>query len=123
MPLYVEIEDGELRTTILTAGLPFHRRTGYRMLDTLLVVRGETQARKFNFGIGVELKNPLPERGDLAPTAAVFRAAPLLVNASGWLFHLDARNVSATWRALLIEDGRIAGVRVWLLENAGRPAS
>ena len=31
----------EERTTILPLGLPFHRKTGPRMLDSLLVVEGE----------------------------------------------------------------------------------
>jgi alpha-mannosidase len=121
-PLYVEIEDGELRTTILTGGLPFHRRTDYRMLDSLLVVRGET-ARTFRFGIGVELKNSLQEAlSFLAPAPHLFQSAPPPANASSWLFHVDARNVAATWWSPLIDAGRVAGVRVRLLENAGRPA-
>ncbi len=121
-PLYVEIEDGDLRTTVLTGGLPFHRRTDYRMLDSLLVVRGET-ARTFRFGIGVELKNPLQEALNfLAPVPHVFQTAEPPANASGWLFHVDARNVAATHWAPVVEDGRAVGVRVRLLENAGRTA-
>ncbi len=59
-PLYVEIDDAAVRTAILTGGLPFHRRYGMRMLDTLLVVAGE-RCRRFRLGVGVELKNPLHE--------------------------------------------------------------
>jgi alpha-mannosidase len=111
-----------MRTTILTGGLPFHRRTDYRMLDTLLIVRGET-ARTFRFGVGVELKNPLQEAlSFLSPTPHVFQEAPSPASTGSWLFHVDARNVAATWWAPLIEAGRVAGVRVRLLENAGRPA-
>ncbi|MBW3600128.1 MAG: hypothetical protein KY475_23000, partial [Planctomycetes bacterium] len=121
-PLYFEIEDGETRTTILTGGLPFHRRTGYRMLDSLLVVRGETE-RTFHMGIGVELKNSLHEAlSFLAPETKLFQEAPPPANASGWLFHIDARTVAATHWAPVIEDGSAVGVRVRLLETAGRPA-
>ncbi|MHC4176760.1 MAG: hypothetical protein ACYSWU_04595, partial [Planctomycetota bacterium] len=42
--------------------------------------------------------------------------------ASGWLFHLDARNVLATHWEPLSSDGRVEGVRVRLLETDGRKA-
>ncbi len=121
-PLYVEAEDGENRTTILTGGLPFHRRTEYRMIDSLLIVRGET-ARTFRLGVGIDLKNPLQEAlSFLAPSTHRFYNSAPPANASGWLFHLDARNVIATYWAPMIEEGRVVGLRVRLLENAGRPA-
>ena len=41
-PEYLEIDNGSGRLTIFTGGLPYHRRSDPRMLDTLLVVRGET---------------------------------------------------------------------------------
>ena len=43
-PLYVEVDEGDRRLAILTGGLPFHRRTDGRMLDSLLIVRGERGA-------------------------------------------------------------------------------
>ena len=57
-PLYVEILGAKDSATILTGGLPFHRRQEERMLDTLLITRGERQ-RKFRLGIGVDLSHPL----------------------------------------------------------------
>jgi hypothetical protein len=42
---------------------------------------------------------------------------------SGWLVHLSSRNVIATNLAPLVENGRIAGQRLRLLETAGRPAN
>jgi len=56
----VEIVSGESRTAVLTGGLPYHRVVGDRMLDSLLVVRGERQ-RKFLLGIGVDLAHPIHE--------------------------------------------------------------
>ena len=123
-PLYVEIEDGSNRTAILTGGLPFHRRHGYRMLDSLLIVRGE-RARSFRFSVGVNLKHPLPEALHLlAPPVALCQdAAPPSPSTSGWLFHLDARNVTATHWEPLYEGDRVAGFRVRLLESGGRSAT
>ena len=52
-------------TTILTAGLPYHRRHGMRKLDSLLLVRGET-ARRFRLGIGIDLPQPMAAALDFA---------------------------------------------------------
>lgn len=122
-PHYVEIADEKTSTTILTGGLAFHRRQEDRMLDTLLVTRGERQ-RKFRLGIGVDLQHPLHEAiGLLTPLVIVPGVAAPASGASGWLFHLSSRNVIATSWQPLVEDGKIAGFRVRLLETAGRPVS
>lgn len=123
-PLYVEIDDVGIHTTILTGGLPFHRRYGRRMLDTLLVVAGE-RCRRFQLGIGVEVKNPLHESFNLVtpvPSLVQTAAAPA-PSASGWLFHVDARNVTATHWEPWFEAGVNVGFRVRLLETQGRQAS
>lgn len=94
-PHFVDICSGEQRTTLLCGGLPYHRRLGLRKLDTPLVVQGET-ARSFRLGIGIDVPNPT--------AAALEFMSPVLVLAdqaeppttSGWLFHLDCRNVVAT---------------------------
>jgi alpha-mannosidase len=70
-PHYVEITDEKTSTAILTVGLAFHRRQEDRMLDTLLVTRGERQ-RKFHLGIGVDVQHPLHEAiGLLTPPITV----------------------------------------------------
>jgi alpha-mannosidase len=122
-PLYIEIDDLGTRTAILTGGLPFHRRYGSRMLDTLLVVSGE-RCRRFQLGIGVQLKNPLHEALHLItpPPALPQLAAPPQPASSGWLFHIDARNVAATHWETVSEAGRTVGFRTRLLETQGRQA-
>jgi len=48
-PQFLDLRSAGGRTVILPGGLPFHRRGGGRMLDTLLVVQGES-ARRFRLG-------------------------------------------------------------------------
>jgi alpha-mannosidase len=119
-PLFVETRTENTRTTILTGGLPYHRRIGFRMLDTLLVVRGESR-RRFRLGVGFDLSHSLPAALELlAPPLLLPReAAPK--PAASWLFHVDARNLVAThWEPLELES-RLSGFRVRLLETEGRP--
>jgi len=122
-PLYVEVDNVGIRTAILTGGLAFHRRYGLRMLDTLLIVSGE-RCRRFQLGIGVELKNPLHDALQLlAPPPVVAQAAaPPGPASSSWLFHVDARNVTATHWDVLSDGTRPMGFRVRLLETLGRAA-
>ena len=122
-PNYIEIDDADRRTTILTGGLPFHRRTDMRMLDTLLIVSGERQ-RTFELGIGVNVKYPLQESLNwMTPLPMVQLDAPPLAGASsGWLFHISSRNLLATAWEPLVEEQRVVGFRVRLLETAGRSA-
>jgi alpha-mannosidase len=116
-PHFLDLRTEKTRTTLLAAGLPYHRRCGQRKLDTLLLVRGET-ARRFRLGIALDPPSALAAALDfLAPLAMLADSArpgrPL-----GWLFHLDVRNVVAThWEVLC--DGS-AGFRVRLLETDGR---
>ena len=118
-PQFIDVRAGKTRTTLLCGGLPYHRRFGLRKLDTLLIVPGET-ARSFRLAIGIDLPHPMPAaRGFLAPRTEV-PAAARPPAASGWLFHLDCRNVIATHWAPWLSDGRVAGYRVRLLETDGR---
>ncbi|OHB83573.1 MAG: hypothetical protein A2V98_10200 [Planctomycetes bacterium RBG_16_64_12] len=120
-PHFVDVRSDRKRITILTGGLPYHRRIGVRKLDTLLIVQGET-ARSFRLGVGVDLTHPVPAALDfLAPQHVQAEEAPPAATASGWLFHVDAKNVVAThWEPLWAVD-RAVGFRVRLLETEGRP--
>ena len=130
-PEYIELENGSGRIAILTGGLPYHRRSGDRMLDSLLVVRGET-ARQFTIGIGVDLTHPASAAVELITPATVFaETAPPPIASSGWFFHLDAKNVLAThWQSLPdaapsdspSDDAprTIKGFRARFLETTGR---
>ena len=120
-PHFIDLRAGKTRTTILTGGLPYHRRWGLRKLDTILSVRGETE-RTFRLGIGIDLAHPVPASLEwLAPDAEVFvETSPAPATTSGWLFHLGAKNVVATWWEPVVEAERIVGFRARLLETEGR---
>ena len=118
-PHFIDIRCENSRVTLLTGGLPYHRRFGLRKLDTLLLVHGE-RSRRFRLGIGIDLPHPVPAALDFLAPETVHRqiASPPL--ASGWLFHLDVRNVIATHWEPWVDEGRVQGVRVRLLETDGR---
>jgi alpha-mannosidase len=137
-PHFVDICRDKQRTTLLCGGLPYHRRFGPRKLDTLLVTPGET-ARTFRLGIGIDVPNPMAAAlGFLAPPL-VLPDQPPTPSPTGWLFHLDCRNVLAThWEPLPAQASITpdisrgpaasreataraeAGFRVRLLETDGR---
>ncbi len=91
---YLEIATPDQRTTILTAGLPFHRKTGPRMIDTILVVPRETE-RKFRFTIAIDQDYPMQAALDALSSSVVVptRRGPPKSGAAGWFFHLATRQV------------------------------
>ena len=121
-PYFVEIRSQAGRTTVLTAGLPYHRRHGLRKLDSLLLVRGET-ARRFRLGIGIDMPQPMAAALDFSAPLPLVAVAARPKNDSAWLFHLDSRSVVATHWEPIFESGAAAGFRVRLLETEGRHVS
>jgi hypothetical protein len=83
-------------------------------------------------GIGVDLPQPAAAAVEfMTPPCAWHGEGPPGASASGWFFHLDARNVVAThWEPLAGEAadkstpdggaGPVQGFRARLLETAGR---
>jgi len=121
-PHFVEIRGEAGRTTILTAGLPYHHRRGMRKLDSLLIVRGET-ARRFRLGIGIDLAQPMAAALDFTAPSPRIPVVARPKNDSAWLFHLDSRSVIATHWEPILERGSVAGFRARLLETEGRHVS
>lgn len=100
-PEFWEIQTAKTRTAVLTGGLPYHRKVGFRRLDTLLVVAGETQ-RRFRLAIGVECPSPAAAAREWMTPAIVIPSAAPPVN-FGWLFHVESRSVVATrWTPLFV---------------------
>ena len=117
-PLYLQIDDASTLTTILSHGLSYHRRSGQRMLDTLLVVKGET-TRRYQLGLAFDTPHVLSAALEhcMPPAVVPAHGGPPATGESGWLMHLDAKNVVAThWQPLA--DG--SGFRACLQESTGK---
>ncbi|MBA2115718.1 glycoside hydrolase family 38 N-terminal domain-containing protein [Bremerella alba] len=121
---YVEINASHGKTTLLTAGIPFHLRNHGHMLDTILIPHGETR-RKFRLGIGLDLPYSLPAaREFMYQPQPVFESASMPAPGnSSWLFHLEAKNVALTsLQSLTDENDNVIGCHTKILETEGRNA-
>ncbi len=123
-PDYLEIAEGDLRTTVLFHGQPFHRKTGLRMLDTLLITAGESR-RSFKFDIAIDQSYPQVAARDAMTPALVIptEAGPPRTGPEGWFFHLAAKNVQIQSLRGLPEDAAADepfGFIVRLAETEGR---
>ncbi len=104
-PYFLEIATSEERTTILPLGLPFHRKTGPRMVDSILIVEGESQ-RRFQFVIGLDQN--FPQQAALTHMTPVpviaTQSGPPRSGQTGWFYHVDSRCVQVlSVEPLLIE--------------------
>ena len=117
-PQFIEIADDDFRTTILTPGLPFHRKTGERMLDTLLVTEGESE-RRFQFAVAIDAVYPMQAHLDQfsPPVVMTTSTRPVEGKREGWFFHLSAANVQLQRVRPGIKSNT---VQVRLLETEGR---
>ena len=119
-PQFIEIDDAANRVLVLTNGLPYHRRVGYRQLDSILISANES-VRKFRFGIGINVKNALQSALDFSSPVSVFKNSTRQSKSrSAFLFHFDHRSIVATNWEPVIGDGKVIGVRVRLLETQNR---
>jgi len=93
-PWYFEIADESTRTTIVTAGNAFHRKTGPRMLDSLLVTEGES-CRNFRFQIALDQDYPMQAALDTLTPATLIatQTGPPRAGKLGWFFHVNVKNV------------------------------
>lgn len=92
-PDFIEIADEDHRLLILSHGRPYHRRSGHRMLDSLLVVEGQPlPADGFRFTIAFDEPHPQRVAADLSQpliTEEVSSAA----STSAWILGCTAKNV------------------------------
>ncbi len=118
---FIEMQQSAAQVTLLTGGLPYHRRTSRRMLDSLLIV-GNEQQRKFRLGIGTPLSYPLAAAQSWLTPLLEFETQIKTGNNSvaGWLFHFDCKNILVTWWQPIIESNLLTGVHVRLRETEGR---
>lgn len=131
---YIEVVQDDGRLTMLTGGLPYHRRASRRFVDSVLIA-GNEQQHKFAFGLGVNLDYPLTAAMSRMTPPCVLKssqtkssqAASSGVADSSWSFHFNRRNIVATWWSPIFEQesgdsssGQWVGVKVRLRETEGR---
>ena len=120
-PQYVEILDpGISKVSLLSAGIPFHRKIDDRKLDSLLVVDGES-SRHFEFAISIDSPTSLAAAiAYLSPTL-LLPADSRYARRNGWIFSINCKNVVVTYlRPKYGEGGNANGIAVRLLETEKR---
>lgn len=120
-PLLVDIDGSHGRTTILSGGLPYHRRVTDSQLDTILRVPGESRSR-FRLGIGLDLPSSVRGAIDFLCDDLATSVSGATASETGWLFHVDARNVVVSswadagsrriWLRVVESEGRSSQVRL-----------
>jgi alpha-mannosidase len=119
---YLEIADDSQRIALLTSGLPFHRLTGTRMLDTLLLVAGETAGpRTMRIAFDQQFPMQAAISSVTPPVVIPVDRGPSSSGASGWLFHVGAKNVMLLKILPLdsVQAGSAAGYVLRLMETEG----
>jgi len=127
-------ESGSPSVSLLTGGLPFHRRASRRMLDSLLLLHNESQT---SFSFAIDIDQPYPS------AAAASRLTPVLQwsaarhkatsdnskanesnqPSSDWLFHFNRKNILSTSATPIFnDDGKCSGVSLRLKETESRTA-
>ena len=96
-PEFIEIASDSERTTILPFGMPFHRKSGTRMIDSILICEGE-QKRTFRTTIAFDHSYPIQATLDhLVTTVPVSTGTgPPRSGDSGWFYRIDSRCVLVT---------------------------
>lgn len=127
-PDYVEVSDHDSRLLILPHGRPYHRRSGHRMLDSLLIVEGE-DARKFDLTLEFDQSYPMRSATEiLSPLLSKSTSGKIPGGtASAWIVGLSAKNVVAARTRVVAESSDDAASRasviMLLQETEGRSAS
>ncbi|MDX2039195.1 MAG: glycosyl hydrolase family 38 [Isosphaeraceae bacterium] len=119
----IDISTRSRRVALLFGGLAHHRRHSSRMLDTSLIVGREVE-RHFRFGLALDLEYPFQAAQErLAPAFVIpTESGPPPSGPVGRFFTLDQKSVQAHSLRFVDDsgDGRGWGVRLLLVETAGR---
>jgi alpha-mannosidase len=122
-PDVIDISTRSQRTALLFGGLPYHRKVGARMLDTLLLA-GSEAARSFTVWVVLDLEHPFQAALDVITPAFVVPIddGPPSIGASGWLAQIDHKGVVVSHVEYVIAAGEDHGwgLVFHLLETTGR---
>lgn len=117
-PNFIEIDEVEHRTTLLMGGIPYHRRNNERFLDSLIMVRGETQS-EFEIAVGIDLPEPTIVSETIwdSPLKIDNVPGPPPSGPSTWFFTVEPQTVLVHTVASLTNDsGIVCGLRVLVRE-------
>ena len=118
-PVYVRVEQPDHSITLLSRGLPWHRRSARNRLDTLLVV-GKERQRKFRLSLGADCANDLNNSIVRFSPPRKIECSQGLHSKDGWLFHFSNKTIAVVFCEPLLHEGLVAGVRWRLVETQGR---
>ncbi|MBD3676696.1 MAG: hypothetical protein HUJ26_24550 [Planctomycetaceae bacterium] len=124
-PYYLELAENDRRTTILMDGLPFHRRSGSRMVDSILIPAGESK-RRFRFWIAFDEAYPMQAAHQMLIPPLTLRLDQSPKTDTGWFFRLKQKNVQILGFEPITpaphqdSDQQSTGLSVRLLETEGR---
>jgi len=124
-PDVLDISTRNQRTALLFGGLPYHRKHGSRMLDTLLVA-GSEMSRSFSLGVVLDLEYPFHAAQDAITPATVLpmQDGPPASGTTGWLAKIDHKGVAVSHLefAETTGEGKGWGLVFHLLEANGQAA-
>ena len=121
---YISVGD-ENSFTLLTNGLPYHRRAARNMLDSVLMIKGETQ-NKFWLDIDINQRYPMAAAVEnLLSELVVSNSNEQNHLSKKWHFHLSVKNVIVTRCDVIRENDNQNEpvIRLVLLETEGRQAA
>ena len=131
---FVTVKDTDVPSiSLLTGGLPYHRRASRRMLDSVLMIANESQTR-YSFAIAVDQPYPTAAATSRLTPNIQFPAGGFSASRSGntsdsrqtgvdRLFHFNRKNILATAaRPIFNEGGKCEGVALRLKETEARAA-
>ena len=114
-PDYIEIADFDHRLLIIPHGRPYHRRSGPRMLDSILIVEGQPVPED-GFRFTLEFDQQFPHRSVTDVLQPVLsNSVESVTSSTGWVLACSAKNIQV---ARIRADGR--SVVVVLQESEGR---
>ncbi|MCG6156022.1 glycoside hydrolase family 38 N-terminal domain-containing protein [Rubinisphaera margarita] len=88
----IEVEDEDHRLTFVPHHRPFHQRSGMRMLESLLIVHGES-TRDFQFDVGLDVPQSAAFAEEVTVPPVLVPAESVAAGQSAWLYHVNLPNV------------------------------
>ena len=120
-PLGLIVDESERQTLIATSGLAFHRRSGDRLIDTLIDCQGET-AREFSVSYGFDVSSPIANCKAVA--AGGITEVPVKQESSltsrGWILHAAPSDVTINSLKVRRRDDGLLAAHVRVIQTRAK---